>query len=91
MKAGLTFEECGRCGYIIYQDAIGILKLYYEFGDKYVVCVFVPDSASWTNVTKRPLNGRLPLLTFIAMELVSTKAPGCAFEISENFIEFWQA
>ncbi len=90
MKAKLTYEEQGRNGYILYEDAAGVLKFYYEFGGgDAVVSVVIPDSIAWFDVTQRPLSDRMPLLTFMAGQLIVDKTPGCTFRIGEQFIEIW--
>lgn len=81
----------GKSGTLIYTDAQGELRFYFEFGGgDCVVAINVPTTERWVTETKRTPESRLPVLTFIAEKVIQDKAPSCYFKLSENYIEIYE-
>jgi hypothetical protein len=84
----VTYSQDGRGGTITYTDADIRIQFDWEFaGGNGVVIIFVQPPQFWEAGTKTPLSQRQEILEFVAKSVVRDKAPGCLYEISDNFID----
>lgn len=84
----LEYINNGRSGRVIYKDGLGELEFYYEFGGgNCVAIIFIPSVNEWTAQTKRNINERHEILTFIAEQIIKDKSPDSYSEISGSYIE----
>ncbi len=88
MSAQLQYSQNGRGGTITYQKENIRLNFDWEFGgNNCVVIIFVPTEAQWEQTTGLPQSERLPVLEFVAQQVVRDQAPTCRYEISNPWIE----
>lgn len=84
----VIYSQSGRGGTITYQDGETDIPLDWEFGGgNCVVIIFVPTEAQWEKATGLPLSERLPVLEFVAQQVIRDQAPSCRYEISDPWIE----
>lgn len=88
MSAQLHYTQNGRGGTITYREESICIHFDWEFGGgNCVAIVFVPTEAQWEKTTGLSLAKRLPILEFVAQQVVRDQAPTCRYEISDPWIE----
>ena len=92
MNRKLTYINQGRGGTVVYSDEKGEIKFDWEFGGgDCVAIIFVPGTANWHQATGRPVEDRLPVLTFVAEQAIIDQSPQGKSVISDQFIELWKS
>lgn len=81
----------GRSGYIIYRDALGEVKMYYEYGGgNCVVAINVPTPEEWKATLNRKPEDRDRILNHIARHAIRYQAPGSSYKLTNKFIEVFK-
>ena len=84
----VAYFQDGRGGTIKYSDRDITISFGWEFaGGNGLVIIFITETAYWEASTKTPLSERDEILEFVALSVIRDKAPGCIYEIYENFID----
>ena len=84
----VAYFQDGRGGTIKYFDRYITISFGWEFaGGNGLVIIFITEIAYWEASTKTPLSERDEILEFVALSVIRDKAPGCIYEIYENFID----
>lgn len=87
-KATLDIIESGRGGTILFQQGENILTFHWEFGGgKTLALIFVPDERRWEAQTGLSLKDRMPILEWVARQVISRKAEGHVYTIQDDVIE----
>ena len=90
MKQKLEYINKGKGGYVIYKDKQSTLQFYFEYGGgNCVAIIFVPTTSEWPETTKRPIEDRIMILTFVAEQAVKDQVPTGFYKISEDFIDLF--
>ena len=90
MEKKLEYINEGRGGYVVYNDGQKSLKFFFEYGgENCVVIIYVPTNQEWAKKTKRPIEDRQAILTFVAEQSIKDQAPGCYYEISDSCINIF--
>ncbi len=86
----LEYINEGRGGYVVYKDALGDIRLFFEYGGgPCVAIIYVPTIEEWTVKTKRPVVDRNSILIFVAEQAIKDKAPKSYYELSDTCIEIF--
>ena len=90
MQQTLAYINDGRGGTVVYKDNQSELKFSFEFGGgNCVAIIFVPAIDEWTRITKRAIEDRPAILTFVAEQAIRDQVPGGFFQLSDNCIEIF--
>ena len=75
-----------------YFDHDTMIQFHWEFAaGNGVVIIFVSAPEFWARATKTPEKERLPILEFLAESVIRDKAPGCRYQIYDQFVEILRA
>ena len=84
----LEYSQEGRGGTISYIAGTTKITFDWEFaGGAGVALIFIPEEKFWLAHTHTPVSERISILTFVAKQVIEDKAPGCAYEVTDNCIE----
>ena len=84
----LHYAQNGRGGTLTYEREQVRINFDWEFGGgDCVAIIFVPTEAQWEKATGLSLAERLPVLEFVARQVIRDQAPHCRYEISDPWIE----
>jgi hypothetical protein len=90
MNPTLEYIHHGRSGYVLYKDAMGELRFYYEIGGgQCMALINIPRARDWTAATGRSPGERNSVLNFIAKQSARDQAPGGYARISDQWIEIF--
>ena len=88
MKDEIQYTSEGPCGYVIYKDEDGEIRLFYEFGGgDCVTIIYLPGVLEWTKKTGRPAEERNKLIDHILALVIRDKAPGCQIRKKDSVAE----
>lgn len=84
----VEYQQDGRGGTIRYFDHDTTIKFDWEFAaGNGVVIIFVSAPEFWERATNTPASERQAILEFVAASVIRDKAPGCRYEIYDQFLE----
>jgi hypothetical protein len=83
----VTYENEGRCGYVIFYRNDLTTRFYYEFGGGDTIAIItIPSADQWEAATKMSLADRPAVLEFIANRVVRDQAYGGKYLIGDTDI-----
>lgn len=75
----------GRSGSVKYQETLGCISFYWEFGGgETVASIWIEDLTVWSTRYPWAVERRREILERVASEVVRQKAPTCRAEIDEQ-------
>lgn len=88
---GISYENYGRSGYVIYTQGDQTVKFEMEYGGGN--CVFyliIPTVSNWEKETGFQLSQRHDILEKVAMQTQRDQASTCRYEISDQYITYYR-